>query len=93
MLLAVVAVIRQSQSAYAFEALRPQLTSQLPTWLAAWELDEEEAQKLHLAVADAAQAAGDAEMSQSHVVQALQTIPANEAGSKEARDQIGRAHV
>lgn len=91
MLLAVVAVIRQSQSAYAFEALRPQLTSQLPTWLAAWELDEEEAQKLHLAVADAAQAAGDVEMSQSHVVQALQTIPANEAGSKEARDLAIRA--
>lgn len=91
MLLAVVAVIRQSQSAYAFEALRPQLTSQLPTWLAAWELDEEEAQKLHLAVADAAQVAGDVEMSQSHVVQALQTVPANEAGSKEARDLAIRA--
>ena len=90
-LLAIVAVIRQSGSAYAFEALKPQLTSQLPDWLAAWELDEEEAQKLHLAVADAADAAGDTELSQSHVVQALQTIPANDAGSKDARDLAIRA--
>ncbi|RJE20133.1 hypothetical protein PHISCL_07539 [Aspergillus sclerotialis] len=90
-LLAIIAVIRQSGSAYAFEALKPQLTSQLPDWLAAWELDEEEAQKLHLAVADAADAAGDTELSQSHVVQALQTIPANDAGSKDARDLAIRA--
>lgn len=90
-LLAIVAVIRQSASAYAFEALKPQLTAQLPGWLAAWELDEEEAQKLHLAVADAADAAGDSELSQSHIVQALQTIPANESGSKEARNLAIRA--
>lgn len=90
-LLAIIAVIRQSGSAYAFEALKPQLTSQLPGWLAAWELDEKEAQKLHLAVVDAADAAGDTELSQSHVVKALQTIPANDASSKEARDLAVRA--
>lgn len=90
-LLAIVAVIRQSGSAYAFEALKPQLAVQLPNWLAAWELDEEEAQKLHLAVADAAEAAGDSELAHSHVVQALQTIPARDASSKEARDLAVRA--
>lgn len=90
-LLAIVAVIRQSSSAYAFEALKPQLTSQLPSWLASWELDGEEAQKLHLAVADAAEASGDAELAQAHVVHALQTIPANEASGNEARDLAIRA--
>ncbi|KAF7168508.1 hypothetical protein CNMCM5623_001528 [Aspergillus felis] len=90
-LLAIVAVIRQSGSSYAFEALKPQLAAQLPTWLSAWELDDEDAQKLHLAVADAAQASGDLELAQTHVVQALQTIPANEASSKEARDLAVRA--
>lgn len=90
-LLGIVAVIRQSASAYAFEALKPQLTSQLSTWLTAWELDDEEARKLHLAIVDAAEAAGDTELAQSHILQALQTIPTNEAGSKEARELAVRA--
>lgn len=90
-LLAIVAVIRQAGASVAFDALKPQLTSQLPAWLAAWELEAEEAQRLHLAIADAAQAAGDAELSQSHVVQALQTIPAAQASSSEARDLAVRA--
>lgn len=90
-LLAIVAVIRQSGSGYAFEALKPQLTGQLPTWLTAWELDDEEAQKLHLAIADAATAAGDDELAQSHVVQALQTIPASEVSKPSARELAVRA--
>ncbi|KAJ9200576.1 hypothetical protein DTO166G4_1719 [Paecilomyces variotii] len=89
--LAIVAVIRQSGSSYAFEAFKPQLTAQLPGWIAAWELDEEDAQKVHLAVADAATAAGDNELAYTHLVQALQTIPANEASSKESRDLAIRA--
>ncbi|CAI7579210.1 unnamed protein product [Penicillium pancosmium] len=90
-LLAIVAIIRQSGSGYAFEALKPQLVDQLPTWLSAWELDAEEAQKLHLAVADAATAAGDDDLAQSHVVQALQTIPAAESTKPAARDLGVRA--
>ncbi|KAF7718372.1 Eukaryotic translation initiation factor 3 subunit M [Penicillium ucsense] len=90
-LLAIVAVIRQSGSGYAFEALKPQLASQLPTWLAAWELDEEETQKVHLAIADAATVAGDDDLAQTHVVQALQTIPAAEATKPAARDLAVRA--
>jgi len=89
--LAIVAVIRQSGSAYAFEALKPQLATQLPRWLSEWELDAAEAQKLHLAVADAADAAGDSELAHSHVVQALHTIPASQAATKEARDLAVRA--
>lgn len=66
-LLALIAVIRQSSSIYTFEALKPQLTTQLPVWLATWDLTADDVQKLHLAVADAAQAAGDSELSQSHI--------------------------
>ena len=90
-LLALIAVIRQSSSIYTFEALKPQLTNQLPNWLAAWELSEEDAQKLHLAVAETAQAAGDDELAQTHVLEALQTIPADKASSKEARELAIRA--
>lgn len=90
-LLAIVAVIRQSGSGYAFEALKTQLANQLPTWLTAWELDNEETQKLHLAVADAATAAGDDDLALSHVVQALQTIPADEASKPAAHDLAVRA--
>ncbi|KAI2829936.1 hypothetical protein CBS63078_10070 [Aspergillus niger] len=90
-LLATVAVIRQSSSSIAFDALKSQLATQLPGWLAAWELDADEAQRLHLAIADAAQASGDPELAQTHVVQALQTIPAANASAPEARDLAVRA--
>ncbi|KAL2866765.1 PCI domain protein [Aspergillus lucknowensis] len=90
-LLAVVAVIRQSGSSAAFDALKPQLTAQLPNWRSAWELDDEEARRLHLAIADAAQTAGDLDWSQAHVVEALQTIPPAEASSKAARNLAVRA--
>ncbi|KAL4992480.1 eukaryotic translation initiation factor 3 subunit M [Aspergillus falconensis] len=90
-LLAVVTVIRQSGSSAAFDALKPQLTAQLPKWRSAWELDDEEARRLHLAIADAAQAAGDLDWAQTHVVEALQTIPPAEASSPAARDLAVRA--
>lgn len=67
------------------------MAEQLPTWLSAWELDSEESQKLHLAIADAATAAGDEDLSQSHVVQALQTIPAAESTKPAARELAVRA--
>ncbi|PYI10543.1 PCI domain protein [Aspergillus sclerotiicarbonarius CBS 121057] len=90
-LLATVAVIRQSGSSVAFDALKTQLSTQLPGWLAAWELDAGEAQRLHLAIADAAQAAGDPELAQTHVIQALQTIPAANASTPDARELAVRA--
>ncbi|KAK2768754.1 hypothetical protein FQN54_000610 [Arachnomyces sp. PD_36] len=89
--LAVVAAIRNTSSSTAFEALKPQITNQLQNWVAAWELDEEESQKLYLAIADAARDAGDKEMAHEHVVLALQTIPPAEASSPEARELAVRA--
>lgn len=90
-LLAVIAVVRQTNSTHAFEALKPQLMTQLPTWLATWELDDQEARKLHLAISDAAAGAGDDECAQAHLLEALLTIPADEAASKESRELAIRA--
>src|SRR5436190_13451419 len=44
--LAILAVIRSVPSNFAFEALKSQLTRQLHDWIVAWDLDEEETQKL-----------------------------------------------
>lgn len=57
----------------------------MPQWVNEWGLDDEELRKLHLAVADAAEAAGDGELVHSHVVQALQTIPAAKSSTEESR--------
>src|SRR5690606_16743063 len=89
--LAIVGAIRNTSSTTAFEALKPQITNQLQSWVAAWELDEEESQKLYLAIADAARDAGDKEMAHEHVVLALQSIPPSEASSTESRELAVRA--
>lgn len=44
-----------------------------------------------MAVADAAEAAGDSELAHAHIVEALQSIDANEASSKENRELAIRA--
>lgn len=90
-LLAVVAVIRQSGSGIAFEALKPQLTSQLPTWLSAWELDSDDTRKLHIAIAEASTAAGDEDLAQTHIVQALETIDAADVSKPDSRELAVRA--
>jgi translation initiation factor 3 subunit M len=89
--LAIVAVIRQAGATSAYDALKPHLNTQLPQWLSAWELDEEDIQKLHLAISDAAEAAGDNEFAHTHILEALQAIPASEASTKESRDLAVRA--
>ncbi|EEQ34526.1 PCI domain-containing protein [Microsporum canis CBS 113480] len=88
--LAVMAVIRSTSSALAFEALKSQLANQLPGWIESWDLDEDETQKLHMSISDAARAAGDAELSYHHLIQALHAIQPSEAASKEAREMAVR---
>jgi translation initiation factor 3 subunit M len=88
--LAILGAIRRASSALAFEALKSQLKNQLPAWLEAWELDEEDTQKLHLAIAEAANEVGDKEFSYDHLVAALQAVPASDASTPEARDLAKR---
>ncbi|KAK2810346.1 hypothetical protein FQN50_003077 [Emmonsiellopsis sp. PD_5] len=89
--LAILGVIRSTPSASAFAALKPQLDKQLPTWLAAWELEEDDLQRLHLAISDAAKEAGDRELAHVHLIAALQAIPPSDSASKEAHDIALRA--
>ncbi|EZF13228.1 hypothetical protein H112_06375 [Trichophyton rubrum D6] len=89
--LAIMAVIRSTSSALAFEALKTQLSNQLPGWIESWDLDEEETQKLHMSISDAARAAGDAELSYHHLIQALHAIPPAEAASTQAREMAVRS--
>lgn len=91
--LAILAVIRTSSSALAFEALKTQLKNQLSNWITAWEIDEKHVEKLHLAVADAAKNAGDEEMSYNHLLLALQAISPSEASSTEARELAVRTLI
>ncbi|PGH16516.1 translation initiation factor 3 subunit M, partial [[Emmonsia] crescens] len=62
------------------------LDIQLSTWISFWDLDEDDLQRLHLAISDAAKKAGDSNLAHSHLVSALQAIPSSEASSPEAHD-------
>ncbi|KAK3044822.1 hypothetical protein LTS18_000259, partial [Coniosporium uncinatum] len=86
-LMAILTVIRTSKN---FETLKPQLKN-LDAWLASWDTDEEDQRKLYLAIADAAQDAGESEQGYQYLVRALRTIPSDEASSEEARDLSIRA--
>ncbi|PGH00837.1 eukaryotic translation initiation factor 3 subunit M [Helicocarpus griseus UAMH5409] len=88
--LAILAVIR-SASPSAFSALKPQLDTQLPTWLSSWDLDEEDLQRLHLAISDVASDSGDRDLAHKHLVSALQAIPASDASTPEAHSIALRA--
>ncbi|KAK5952657.1 hypothetical protein OHC33_006249 [Knufia fluminis] len=82
--LAILKVIKSTNSTQAFEALVPQLDQNVPNWLSAWQLDEEDAQSLHTTIADVAEAQGFPNLSYQYLLKALETIPpasASEEGS------------
>ncbi|KAF2084158.1 eukaryotic translation initiation factor 3 subunit M [Saccharata proteae CBS 121410] len=85
--LAILGVIKSSHN---FETLRPQL-KHIDSWLAAWEMDDEEQRKLYLAVADTAETAGEDETSYQYLIRALRTIPHEETSTDEARQLSLRA--
>ncbi|KAF2196305.1 eukaryotic translation initiation factor 3 subunit M [Delitschia confertaspora ATCC 74209] len=86
-LLAILRVIRASTN---FETLRPQL-KQLDAWLEAWDVEEEDARKLYLAISDLAADVGEDEHAYTYLIRALRTIPSDEASSDEARQLSLRA--
>ena len=89
--LAILGAIRKTPANFGFEALKTQLKNQLPTWLAQWELDDEDVQKVHVAIADAASDVGDMEFSYDHLIAAIQAIPPAEASSEKSRTLAVRA--
>ncbi|KAI9792061.1 MAG: hypothetical protein M1816_003043 [Peltula sp. TS41687] len=73
-----------------YEVLRPQLKN-LDRWIAEWESDEEDQQKLFLEIANVAEDAGEDEESYLYLLRALRTIPPNEASTPSARQLALRA--
>ncbi|KAF1815578.1 PCI-domain-containing protein [Eremomyces bilateralis CBS 781.70] len=80
-LLALLSVIR---SASAYDLIKPQL-KELDSWIASWELDEDDQRKLYLALSDVAKDSGETDASYTHFVSALRTIPADESNDEESR--------
>ena len=80
--LAILKVVRSTSTTSAFEALIPQLEQNVPEWLSAWQLDEEDAQALHTAIADVADAQGFPSLSYAYLLKALEAILPNVASQE-----------
>lgn len=89
--LAILKVIKATNSSQSFEALIPQLEQNVPNWLSAWQLDEEDAQALHTSVADVAEAQGFTHLSYEYILKALETVPAKSASEEAAQSLAKRA--
>ena len=89
--LALLNVIRSTSSAAAFDALTPQLVSNVPKWLSTWNLDEEDTRTLYLSIADVASASGDHEMAYEYLLKALETVQPDSASDSESRTLAVRA--
>jgi translation initiation factor 3 subunit M len=83
--LAILKVIRATSATQAFETLTSQLRTNVPKWLAEWQLDDEDARQLHIAIADVAAASGNHDMSFEYLLLALDTIPPDQASGEEAQ--------
>jgi translation initiation factor 3 subunit M len=83
--MAILKVIRATSATQAFETLTTQLRTNVPKWLAAWQLDDEDGRQLHIAIADVAGASGNNDMAFEYLLLALDTIPPDQASSEEAQ--------
>ena len=91
--MAILKVIRSTSNNAAFDALTPQLNTNVPKWVVAWDLDDEDARSLHVAIAAVAAASGDHDMSYKYLLHGLETIPPDSASEAESRDLAKRTLV
>lgn len=91
--LAILKVIRSTSNNAAFDALTPQLDTNVPKWVVAWELDDEDARSLHVAIADVAAASGNNDMCYKYLLHGLETIPPQSASEQESRDLAKRTLI
>ena len=91
--LAILKVIRSTSNNAAFDALIPQLDTNVPKWVVAWGLDDEDARSLHIAIADVAAASGNNDMSYNYLLHGLETIPPQSATDPENRDLAKRTLI
>jgi translation initiation factor 3 subunit M len=73
--------------------LTTQLRTNVPKWLADWQLDDEDARQLHIAIADVAAASGNNDMSFEYLLLALDTVPPDQASGEEAQKLAKRALI
>lgn len=83
--MAILKVIRATSATQAFETLTTQLRTNVPKWLIDWQLDDEDARQLHIAIAEVATASGNNNMAFEYLLLALETIPPNQASDEEAQ--------
>jgi translation initiation factor 3 subunit M len=91
--MAMLKVIRATSATQAFETLTTQLRTNVPKWLADWQLDDEDARQLHIAIADVAAASGNNDMSFEYLLLALDTVPPDQASGEEAQKLAKRALI
>jgi translation initiation factor 3 subunit M len=91
--LAILKVIRSTSNNAAFDALTPQLNTNVPKWVEAWNLDDEDARSLHVAIADVAAASGNNDMAYKYFLHGLETIPPQSASETESRDLAKRTLI
>ncbi|ROW01652.1 hypothetical protein VSDG_02074 [Cytospora chrysosperma] len=76
-----------------FDTIKPALKN-VPGWLEAWGVDEEEKQKVYVEIADAAEAADENKIAYEHLLHALRTFDADDkddVASEEAQKLSLRA--
>lgn len=78
-------MIQATTSASAFEAMIPQLEENVPNWLSAWQLDDEDQRNLHKSIADLASAMGEEDLSYKYLLYALETVSAKSASEPESQ--------
>jgi translation initiation factor 3 subunit M len=91
--LAILKVIRSTSNNAAFDALTPQLDTNVPKWVVAWNLDDEDARSLHVAIADVAGASGNDDMAYKYLLHGLETTPPQSATEQESRDLAKRTLI
>ena len=91
--LTILRLIRSTSNTSAFDALIPQLDTNVPKWLIAWRLDEEDARSLQVEIANVAAASGNNDLSYKYLLNALQTIPQQSAADEECRSLAKRTLI
>ncbi|KAK7745030.1 hypothetical protein SLS53_003265 [Cytospora paraplurivora] len=69
-------IVRSVKSYNLFDAIKPALKN-VPGWLEAWGVDQEEKQKIYVEIADAAEAADENKIAYEHLLHALRTFDAD----------------
>ena len=91
--LAILQVIKSSKLVEAFGALQQQLEANIPLWISAWQLDEEQTRSLYLNIADVASTTGFPDLAFEQLLKGLETIQPASAAEPESRDLAKRTLI